>query len=117
MILTLFSTFFIVLLIGRSLITSYTTKKLKSKKWVFKTLIIGNSANAHKMASTLSAKSSSMGYDIHGFVNIPNETCINTSNKTYDIDDIENISLDDFEDTKDNELENISPYDFMDDVE
>ena len=33
------------------------------------------------------------------------------------IDDIENISLDDFEDTKDNELENISPYDFMDDVE
>ena len=91
LILTLFSTFFIVLLIGRSLITSYTTKKLKSKKWVFKTLIIGNSANAHKMASTLSAKSSSMGYDIHGFVNIPNETCINTTNKTYDIDDIENI--------------------------
>ena len=91
LILTLFSTFFIVLLIGRSLITSYTTKKLKSKKWVFKTLIIGNSANAHKMASTLTAKSSSMGYDIHGFVNIPNETCINTTNKTYDIDDIENI--------------------------
>ena len=32
------------------------------------------------------------------------------------IEDIEDISIDDFSDL-DNEMENISPYDFMDDVE
>ena len=36
---------------------------------------------------------------------------------TQIIDDLENISVDDFEDSNINELENISPYDFMDDVE
>ena len=91
LLLSLFSTFFIITLIGRFFITSYTIKNLKNKKWAFNTLIIGNSANAHKMASTLSSKGSFMGYNIHGFVNIPNESCINTTCKTYDIDEIENI--------------------------
>ena len=90
MIFCLWLSLFVPVYIARYLITHNATVNIQSRKWVFKTLVIGNGVNAHRVIANLNSMKQSLGYGISAFVNIPGETPANKKNETVcELDTIE----------------------------
>ncbi len=77
----------------RILITSKALSKIKSKEWSFNVLIIGTSENAVKIGKSFSNSQSNNGYNVIGYVNLPNEEFQTNIPRSiiYDFNDIEKI--------------------------
>lgn len=88
----LFSISFAITYIGRLIITMNAYYKMKSMKWVFNVLIIGNSKEARKIGDSLVSKNNVNGYNVVGFVNLPNEESeFSKRRNSFELEDIEKI--------------------------
>ena len=72
-VLVLLGIMFVLTYVVRAVITGYTSHKIKSRQWSFKTLIIGDGAAAYAFVGKLEHMRASLGYDIVGYVHIPGE--------------------------------------------
>ncbi len=89
MIMALLIPLFIFVYIGRTFITSAALRHLKSHRWSFRTLIIGNSEKARKTSVSLTSPGSRLGYDILGYVNLPGEIpAENDGRPVFDLDEV-----------------------------
>ncbi|MDE6576840.1 MAG: sugar transferase [Muribaculaceae bacterium] len=73
LIIILWGIMFILTYAGRFFITFRARLHFKKKQWKFRTLVIGNSAEARHTAKTLMEDSIREGYEIVGFVSLPDE--------------------------------------------
>lgn len=58
----------------RCIITSHTTRLIKSRKWSFPTLVVGRGTAAMAFGRKLDEMDQSLGYKIMGYIGIPGET-------------------------------------------
>jgi exopolysaccharide biosynthesis polyprenyl glycosylphosphotransferase len=91
MVLILFSLLLIITYFGRFLLTSYTFKMIRLKKWRFNTIIVGNSRVARSLADRLAKSQSIYGYHTVGFVPVNGENNVNDSHQTYTIEDLPTV--------------------------
>ena len=73
MIFILWLLLFALVNIPRAVITNGASRRIKSRRWTFPTLIIGSGQAAVAFADKLNRMRQSSGYEIKGFVNIPGE--------------------------------------------
>lgn len=73
MLFTLFLLLFIATYFGRLTLTTLTISKLRSHQWREPVIIVGASEEAIRTASRISDQKISLGYDITGFVRLPDE--------------------------------------------
>ncbi|MEG1643650.1 MAG: sugar transferase [Bacteroidales bacterium] len=85
----LFTIIFIFVYIGRGLITSHITKLIHNRILGFRTLIIGCSENAVRLASSINNCKHSLGYDIIGYVGKDDEKCKCTNLPLFNLNTIE----------------------------
>lgn len=92
MILFLFLPLGICVYLGRICITGAALRRLKSHRWSFRTLIIGNSDKARKTARSLTTPDSILGYDILGYVDIPGEKASEENDMpVYGLEDVASL--------------------------
>ncbi len=92
MILILWGLLFGFVYLVRFLITNNATNQIKSRKWTFPTLIIGNGSAAVAFAEKLNKMRYATGYDIKGFVNIPGENPVKGNPLPYyTLDEIQDV--------------------------
>ncbi len=73
MIFILWALLFGFVYLVRAIITNVASRNIKSRKWTFPTLVIGNGSAAHAFVNKLNSRRKSSGYEVKGFVNIPGE--------------------------------------------
>ena len=92
MIFILWALLFGFVYLMRFIITNNAIKRIKSRRWTFPTLIIGNGSAALAFAEKLNKMRYSTGYDIKGFVNIPGENPVKGNPlPCYELDDIKEV--------------------------
>ena len=92
MIFILWALLFGFVYLMRFIITNNAIKRIKSRRWTFPTLIIGNGAAALAFAEKLNKMRYSTGYDIKGFVNIPGENPVKGNPlPCYELDEIKEV--------------------------
>ena len=92
MILFLFLPLGICVYLGRICITGAALRRLRSHRWSFRTLIIGNSDKARKTARSLTTPDSILGYDILGYVDIPGEKASEENDMpVYGLEDVASL--------------------------
>ena len=88
-IIILFAILFTVVYAFRFFITANASHCIKHRLWSFPTLIVGSGPEARAFADKLNSMKSALGYDIKGFVNIPEETP--TCDDCIKLDSIEDV--------------------------
>lgn len=91
LVLSLFGVFLFTTYIGRLTITSHSIRQMYKRTWKFNTLIIGNSEVAHRTAEKINNSNSTHGYNIIGFVNLPDEKIVSSGDNVFMLDDIEEV--------------------------
>lgn len=89
LIIVLFGIFFVITYLGRLLVIQSQIKMFKSRKWTYRTLIIGNSEKAHEMAGRLNDSKATRSFEIEGFISIPDEN--DTDHSSWSIDEVDAI--------------------------
>lgn len=94
LILTLWSCMFLFIYLPRLIITVKATNRIRRRELVFNTLIVGDGEDGHDLARKLQ-KPPFTGYNIVGFVKIPDETPCDSSLRVdmpvYDMHGIEDV--------------------------
>lgn len=90
-IFTLFSLQFIITYLARFFITQDATKRIHSKEWGFKTLVIGTGINARKISDELNNMKQSLGYEIVGYLSVGEDCKIGKERVLGHIEDLEFI--------------------------
>lgn len=76
---------------GRRIITNQTIRHLKTRSWIYSTLIIGNSSKSRSVYKKLRDSGSVWSYDVVGFIRLEGETQVEDGMPTWDWEDIERI--------------------------
>ena len=71
---TIFCIFFIFTVTGRLIVINNQIKHFRKGEWKYNTVIVGNSAKAHKLADSIRGAKSNISIGIEGFFRIPGET-------------------------------------------
>ncbi len=94
-VLVLLALLFFLTYIVRAIITGYTSHKIKSRQWSFKTLIVGDGAAAYAFVNKLERMRASLGYDIVGYVHMPGENGVKDIEKPrYKLDEVAAVCAD-----------------------
>lgn len=91
MILVLFGLLFSFVYLGRWILTHLTLRHLRQRKWIYSTLIIGNSETSRRIYDNLKKTGSVWAYDVVGFVNIAGEHGVEDGMPSWDWDNVEAI--------------------------
>lgn len=91
LILVLFGLLFGFIYIGRWLLTLRTLQQLRYRKWIYSTLIIGNSENSREIYDKLKRAGSVWAYDVVGFINIPGEHSVLDGMPSWEWDEVDKI--------------------------
>ena len=91
MIFILWLLLFFCVYVVRVMITTNTSRNIKSRRWTSKTLIVGAGSRAVAFVDKLAAMRKSLGYEVVGFVRIPDETDAPTTLPHYALDDIKRV--------------------------
>lgn len=92
MLLILWSFLFFGVYAVRCIITNYTSRKIKSRQWSSRTLIVGCGTAALSFVNKLNSMRDSLGYNVIGFVKIPGENDVkNTGLPCFDINDVAQV--------------------------
>ena len=92
MLFILWSFLFFGVYAVRCIITNYTSRKIKSRQWSSRTLIVGCGTSALSFVNKLNSMRDSLGYNVIGFVKIPGENEVkNTGMPCYDINDVAQV--------------------------
>lgn len=89
---TLWGILFVSIYPPRLMLTLIMVKRLHKRRFGYKTLIVGVSSSSVSLAQRLNSNSSSMGFDVIGFVNVTG--CSSTATPpypVYDLSDLENV--------------------------
>ena len=92
LIIVLFGLLFIIPYFLRLSITLYALRHFREHSWEFRVLIIGNSKTARLTAERLVKGPSRVGYDVLGFVRIPEENSLEDNSPVFNLEDIEEKS-------------------------
>ncbi len=82
---------FIIPYVGRLWLTSIASIHFKHGKWVFRTLIVGNTANARLIARRLREGRSRESMEIVGYLAIPEEEEIYDHHPVFPLSDVERV--------------------------
>ena len=82
LMLMLFGSLFIFVYAGRLILTQSAIRKFERHEWCFRTVIIGDSDSAIDLARKVSRARTKLGYDIIGYIPIPEEMSSNRSHPT-----------------------------------
>lgn len=92
MILLLIITLFVCTYMVRLSITWVSSSRIKNRRWSFNTLIVGRGPVAVSFVKKLDSMRKSLGYNVVGYVGIPNENDVKDIDKScYDLNDIESV--------------------------
>lgn len=91
LILVLFGLLFGFVYAGRWLLTHRTLQQLRYRKWIYSTLIIGNSENGREIYDKLKRAGSVWAYDVIGFINIPGEHSVHDDMPSWEWEKVEKI--------------------------
>lgn len=92
MIFMLWVFLFGIVYIVRYMITEMATRKIHNREWQFNTLVIGNGKQARAFEHQLVTMSRSLGYNVVGYVNIPNETAVKEYHlPVYELEELSNV--------------------------
>ena len=92
MIIILWALLFGFVYLVRAIITNIASRQIKSRKWTFPTLIIGNGSAALAFANKLNSRRKSSGHEIKGFVNIPGENPVKGNPlPCYELDELKEV--------------------------
>jgi exopolysaccharide biosynthesis polyprenyl glycosylphosphotransferase len=92
MILVLWTLLFFLVYFVRVGITTDAARRIKSRKWSFRTLIVGRGSEALAFVSRLERMKNSLGYNVIGFVSIPGENDVKDIDKPcYTLDEMEEV--------------------------
>ncbi len=96
LILILWAIQFVLIYSARHLITSNVYKLVAQGKLQFNILVVGNSANAHKILKKLESAYKHIGYNIVGYVNLPDEkeSIAKGYEPAYKLDEIQQVCSD-----------------------
>ena len=92
-ILVLFGILTAFIYFGRWVITSFTIRYLRKRKWRYSTLIIGNSRKSRQMLKKLQDAGSVWAFDVIGFIRIEKEHNIEDDHNTWDWEEVEKICV------------------------
>ncbi len=76
---------------ARYAITSRTISRLRERRLIYSTLIIGNSARSRRTYETIKKSGSVWGHDVVGFIRIPGERNADDGLEAWEMDDMERI--------------------------
>lgn len=86
---------FAVVYLVRALITNHTSRKIKGRKWMFKTLIVGCGSAGYSFVERMERMKASQGYDVVGYVAIPDENTVKgITRPIFDIENVEQVCRD-----------------------
>lgn len=91
MLLVLLTLLFLFTYAGRATVTSIAIRMFKRHHWVRRTIIVGNSAFAHKTAGSLNSAQSRYGYSIIGFVPLDGENDMDSGFDVYNLESLPEI--------------------------
>lgn len=91
MILVLFGLIFIFTYAGRLVLTNITMMHLRQRRWIYTTLIIGNSETSREVYSRLKKAGSVWAYDVVGFIEIDGEHSVDDDLPYWQWDDVERV--------------------------
>lgn len=91
LVVSIYGIFFCLTYIVRLLITSHGIQQMRIRNWKFNTIIVGNSISAHRMGEKLADIRNFKGYNIIGYVDLPGESSIISSKKSFSLENIEEI--------------------------
>lgn len=91
MILVLFGLIFIFVYAGRRILSLITKDHLKRRRWIYSTLIIGNSPKSRDIFRKLRRRGSVWAYDVIGFISLEGERQVDDGQKTWVWDEVENV--------------------------
>lgn len=90
-VLILFGLLFILTYIGRFIVTTHIFYKIRSRKWRFNTIIVGNSRKARAFADKLAKSQSIYGYRTIGFLELEHEKNVRDNHKIFSFENLEDI--------------------------
>ena len=91
-ILILWGLLFGLVYFVRAVITNVASRKIKSRRWTFPTLVIGSGSAAVAFVNKLNSKREATGNEIVGYVNIPGENPVKGNPlPCYDLDELEQV--------------------------
>lgn len=91
----LWGALFVTVYPPRLLLTLTMVKRIHNRRFGYKTLIIGLSSSSISLAQRLNSNSSSMGFDVIGFVSVTGYSPVTTPPyPVYDLSDLENVIRD-----------------------
>lgn len=90
-ILILFAILFSLLYFGRWFLTTITLHHLRSRSWLYSTLIIGNSKRSRNIYKKLVNSGSVWAYDVVGFINIEGEHDVKDGLPSWDWKEVEQV--------------------------
>lgn len=82
---------FVCTYIGRHTITMATSRMLRNRKWLYTTLIIGNSERSRDTYDKLTGGSELWTHNVVGFIRIPGEPNVEDHHQVWDISDLEGV--------------------------
>lgn len=91
MIIALFGSIFTFVYIGRAILTFRTIRYVRKRKWIYSTLIIGNSKRSRDVYDKLIKAGSAWAYNVIGFIRLPNEIQVEDRMPTWDFTQVEEI--------------------------
>ena len=79
----------------RLIITNKASRNIKSRRWSFRTLIIGSGSSAATFVQRIEKMKKSLGYNVVGYVSIPGENQVkNIGKPVYELDNIAQVCAD-----------------------
>lgn len=90
-VLILFGLLFLFTYLGRFLVTTRIYSRIRSRKWRFNTIIVGNSSKARAFANKLARSQSIYGYRTIGFVEVEGEKNVKDSHPVYTFEELEDV--------------------------
>lgn len=91
LLLVLFGLLTFTVYCGRRIITNQTIRHLRTRSWIYSTLIIGNSPKSRSVYKKLRDSGSVWSYDVVGFIRLEGETQVEDGMPTWEWEDIERI--------------------------
>lgn len=91
LILALFGVLFIFTYTGRRILTMRTAGHLRRRRWIFSTLIIGNSPKSRDIYRKLKQSGSIWTYDVVGFIRLDREHDVSDGMPTWNMDEIDEV--------------------------
>ena len=91
LILTLIGSLFLIPYLGRIVITSLANARFRKHNWEFRTLIVGNTAEARATGRRLSDARSRMVVRIVGYLAVPGEQSAADGERVFPLEDVEEV--------------------------